>query len=231
MKLFIPLVLFLMLSHAEARAQGPSDPQAAGSQTEGALSDEEGEDDQEPTQDKKSAPQEEDKVAAPAILKPLPFGAAYSFGIARKKEGSLDLNAAGYARLEISKKLVGSLGLFKKMMIGLSYSAADIGGKSENNGAYRGSLTGYGLNLSGFTAPRGPWKFKTGASLEITKVRRLPSFAYGNAHVEVNYKPSLSLSQGGYYGLSDGLSIGPALSVQLGGLSGWSLGFEALFAF
>lgn len=230
MKILIPLALVLILSHPLARAQGESDPKTPDSQTEEPLSDKGSEENKTPTEAKKTVPQDEDKAVSPAALKPLPFGAVYSFGLARKKEGSLDLNASGYARIEVAKKLVGSIGLFEKMLIGLSYSAADIGGTSENKGAYKGTLTSYGLNFSGFAAPRGNWKTKTSGSLEISKVKRLPSFAYGNANVEVSYKPSVSLSQGAYYMLGEGLSIGPGLSVQMGSISGWSLGFEALFA-
>jgi len=232
MKFLIPLTLILLLSLPVARAE--SAPKSSSPQTEGEPSEDVGGADPATTHDKTPTSDEADRAdskVSPSELAPLPFGAVYSFGATRKKEGSMDLHSAGFARLEIFKNMVESIAFFNKMTIGLSYSAADIGGITENKGGYRGTITSFGLNISGLSSKRGPWRTKTGTSLEINKLKRLPSFKYGNSNVEVSYKPSISLSQAAYYTLNEGLSIGPAFAVQVGGITGWTLGFEALFAF
>ncbi len=232
MKFLIPSTLTLLLSTAVARAE--STPKSLDPKPTGETSHDTGEADPATTQEKTPSNGEADKAdskVAPMELPPLPFGAAYSFGVTRKKEGATDLQSAGFARLEVFKSMAESIAFFKNMTIGLSYSAADIGGILENKGGYRGTLTSFGLNVSGFSSKRGNWRSKTGTSLEISKLKRLPSFKYGNSNVEVSYKPSISLSQAGYYTLNEGLSIGPAVAVQMGGITGWTLGFEALFAF
>ncbi len=234
MKFLKPLTLILLLSQPVAKAENQSTPKTSDPKTEEQPLEDGAAKDQDAAKETKIATgnaEQADKVAVPTELAPLPFGAVYSFGVARKKEGSMDLHSAGFARLEFFKSMVKSGGFFNKMTVGLSYSAADIGGTTENKGGYKGTLTSFGLNLSGFSAKRGHWKSKTGASLEINKLKRLPSFKYGNSGVEVAYKPSVSLSQTAYYALNQGLSIGPAIAVQMGGISGWTFGFEALFAF
>jgi len=237
MKIFLPIAIFVSLSAFSeiARSQSDSEPTTPEDEPTEEVSEQPEASEKVEKGDKAQKAEEastkaQDSAATETVLAPLPFGALYSFGLTRKKDASTDLNAAGFARIEIFKTMKESLGFYKKLVLGLSYSGADIGGKTTNKGAYKGTMISFGLNLSGFTSDFGKWKTKTGASLEINKIKKIPSFRFGNSNVEVAYKPSLTISQAAYFSVNEGFAIGPGLGVQVGGISGWSLGLEALFA-
>jgi hypothetical protein len=160
-----------------------------------------------------------------------PYGMGYSFGMIRLKEGANNLNASGFGRIEIFRRSSRPILFLTNSDIGISYSGSDIGGKVGSTGSYRGVASSLGFSLSGFHHSFKNWRPRFSAGADIYKIRKDPAFSYTGAKREVSYKPTLLISESIYYPIGQGMVIGPNLGLQVGGVTGWKFGAEALFAF
>jgi hypothetical protein len=229
MKLLIFLMLFSTVSWANEEVE------AAGS--EEVASPSEGEEET-PSNSKTQGSEEatDGKVSSTAAAanepeKSQPYGMGYSFGIIRLKEGANNLNASGFGRIEVFRRSARPILFLSNSDIGISYSGADIGGKVGTTGSYRGIASSLGFSVSGFHTPMKKWQPRFTAGAEIFKIKKEPAFTYTGAKREVAYKPTLLISESIYYPIGQGMVIGPNLGIQIGGVTGWKFGAEALFAF
>jgi hypothetical protein len=120
---------------------------------------------------------------------------------------------------------------FERLEIGLNYSGADIGGNMGKNGAYTGAVNFYGGRFSAFTKPTGKWFYQYTGGFDIAKIKKVPAFSFISAKTTVSYAPVLNVGGAAHYYLIKGLAIGPRLDLAIGGVTGWSFGFQARLAY